>query len=240
MTSSGTEASMSAIRLARAATGREKILKFAGAYHGHVDGLLAEAGSGLATQGIPASPGVPAAAAARHDRRPWNDPEAVSRAAARARAGGDPRGALPGQHGPGPAGAGLPRAPARARRTRRARCWSSTRSSAASASPGRRAGALRSPPRPGRHGQGDRRRPPGGGVRRPARADGADRAGRRRLPGGHAVGEPARGRGRARHAADARRRRLRPPRAHDRELADGLREAAARPAPCRSSRCPAS
>ena len=56
---------MSAIRLARAATGREQVLKFAGAYHGHVDGLLAEAGSGLATQGIPASPGVPASAAAR-------------------------------------------------------------------------------------------------------------------------------------------------------------------------------
>jgi len=50
MTSSGTEATMSAIRLARAVTGREKILKFAGAYHGHVDGLLAQAGSGLATQ----------------------------------------------------------------------------------------------------------------------------------------------------------------------------------------------
>ena len=60
MTSSGTEASMSAIRLARAATGREKVLKFAGAYHGHVDGLLAEAGSGLATQALPASPCVPA------------------------------------------------------------------------------------------------------------------------------------------------------------------------------------
>ena len=58
MTSSGTEASMSALRLARAATGRDRIAKFAGAYHGHVDGLLAEAGSGLATQGIPASPGV--------------------------------------------------------------------------------------------------------------------------------------------------------------------------------------
>ena len=57
MTSSGTEASMSAIRLARAATGREKLLKFAGAYHGHVDGLLAAGGSGLATQGIPSSPG---------------------------------------------------------------------------------------------------------------------------------------------------------------------------------------
>src|SRR5688572_25750881 len=54
MTSSGTEASMSAVRLARAATGRDAVLKFAGAYHGHVDGLLADAGSGLATAGIPA------------------------------------------------------------------------------------------------------------------------------------------------------------------------------------------
>jgi len=77
MTSSGTEASMSSIRLARAVTGREKILKFAGAYHGHVDGLLAEAGSGLATQGIPSSPGVLAAAAAATIIVPWNDPAAV-------------------------------------------------------------------------------------------------------------------------------------------------------------------
>ena len=73
MTSSGTEATMSALRLARAATGREKVHKFAGAYHGHVDGLLAQAGSGLATQGIPASPGVPAAAAAATIVVPWND-----------------------------------------------------------------------------------------------------------------------------------------------------------------------
>jgi glutamate-1-semialdehyde 2,1-aminomutase len=77
MTSSGTEATMSAIRLARAVTGREKILKFAGAYHGHVDGLLAQAGSGLATQGIPASPGVPAAAAAETLIGPWNAPSAL-------------------------------------------------------------------------------------------------------------------------------------------------------------------
>ncbi len=80
MTSSGTEAAMSAIRLARAATGREKLLKFSGAYHGHVDGLLAEAGSGLATQGIPASPGVTAAATAATVIVPWND-EAALRAA---------------------------------------------------------------------------------------------------------------------------------------------------------------
>ena len=77
MTSSGTEATMSALRLARAATGREKILKFAGAYHGHVDGLLAAAGSGLATQALPASPGVPAGATANTVVVPWNDPDAV-------------------------------------------------------------------------------------------------------------------------------------------------------------------
>jgi glutamate-1-semialdehyde 2,1-aminomutase len=77
MTSSGTEASMSAIRLARAATGRSKLLKFAGAYHGHVDGLLAEAGSGLATQGIPASPGVLATATKETVVVPWNDPDAL-------------------------------------------------------------------------------------------------------------------------------------------------------------------
>ena len=77
MTSSGTEASMSAIRLARAATGREKLLKFAGAYHGHVDGLLAAGGSGLATQGIPSSPGVPEGAAAATIVVPWNDADAV-------------------------------------------------------------------------------------------------------------------------------------------------------------------
>ena len=82
MTSSGTEASMSALRLARAATGRTKILKFAGAYHGHVDGLLAQAGSGLATQGIPSSPGVPDAVAAATIVIPWNDPEALRAATA--------------------------------------------------------------------------------------------------------------------------------------------------------------
>jgi glutamate-1-semialdehyde 2,1-aminomutase len=82
MVNSGTEATMSAVRLARAATGREKLLKFAGAYHGHVDGLLAEAGSGLATQGIPASPGVPAAQAAATVVVPWNDAGAVEAALA--------------------------------------------------------------------------------------------------------------------------------------------------------------
>ena len=77
MTSSGTEATMSALRLARAVTRREKVLKFAGAYHGHVDGLLAEAGSGLMTQGIPTSPGVPPAVTSATITIPWNSPNSL-------------------------------------------------------------------------------------------------------------------------------------------------------------------
>src|ERR1700753_781254 len=73
MTSSGTEATMSALRLARAVTGRSRVLKFSGAYHGHVDGLLADAGSGLATQSIPASPGVAEVAAGPTVIAPFND-----------------------------------------------------------------------------------------------------------------------------------------------------------------------
>jgi glutamate-1-semialdehyde 2,1-aminomutase len=73
LVSSGTEATMSALRLARAATGRDKILKFAGCYHGHVDSLLAEAGSGIETLGIPSTPGVPAAVAADTIVRPYNE-----------------------------------------------------------------------------------------------------------------------------------------------------------------------
>ena len=80
MTSSGTEAAMSAIRLARAFTGREKIIKFDGCYHGHADSLLVEAGSGVATLGIPGSPGVPRKLAELTIALPYNDPEAVRRA----------------------------------------------------------------------------------------------------------------------------------------------------------------
>jgi glutamate-1-semialdehyde 2,1-aminomutase len=78
--SSGTEAAMSALRVARGATGRRKILKFDGAYHGHSDALLAKAGSGLATLGLPASAGVPAAVTEHTITVPFNDEAAVERA----------------------------------------------------------------------------------------------------------------------------------------------------------------
>ena len=80
MVSSGTEATMSAIRLARGVTGRSKVLKFDGCYHGHSDGLLVGAGSGVATLGIPGSPGVPAAMTELTVQAPFNDLHAVAEA----------------------------------------------------------------------------------------------------------------------------------------------------------------
>jgi glutamate-1-semialdehyde 2,1-aminomutase len=82
LVSSGTEAAMSAIRLARAATRRDRILKFAGCYHGHVDALLASAGSGLATFAIPSTPGVPSSVTADTIVCPYNDVDAVAEAVA--------------------------------------------------------------------------------------------------------------------------------------------------------------
>src|SRR5712691_9277286 len=75
--SSGTEATMSALRLARGFTGRNKILKFEGCYHGHADALLVAAGSGVATLGIPGSPGVPPGTVADTLTAPYNDLRAV-------------------------------------------------------------------------------------------------------------------------------------------------------------------
>ena len=78
MVNSGTEATMSAIRLARGHTGRDKVIKFAGCYHGHVDSLLVQAGSGALTHGVPSSPGVPAGCAADTVALPFNDAQELA------------------------------------------------------------------------------------------------------------------------------------------------------------------
>ena len=80
MVNSGTEATMSAIRLARGYTGRDKIIKFEGCYHGHSDSLLIKAGSGALTLGVPSSPGVPACLAAHTITLPYNDAAAIEQA----------------------------------------------------------------------------------------------------------------------------------------------------------------
>lgn len=80
MVNSGTEATMSALRLARAYTGRESIVKFIGCYHGHHDSLLVKAGSGAATLGVPDSPGVPKGVAANTITVPFNDRAALEAA----------------------------------------------------------------------------------------------------------------------------------------------------------------
>ena len=190
--SSGTEASMSAIRLARSRTGREKVLKFAGCYHGHVDALLAEAGSGLATLGIPSSPGVPAAVTAGTIVVPYNDDDALDRAFAAH--GADLACAIvegvPGNMGVVPPTRGfLDRLQQRCREAGACFVVDDVMSGFRVARRRRRR-AVRPRPRPDRARQDRRRRPARGGVRRPARDHGAARADRLDLPGGHAVRNP--------------------------------------------------
>ena len=100
---------MSAVRLARGATRRDRVIKFAGCYHGHADQFLADAGSGLATLGIPASPGVPSGVTADTIVCEYNDVDGVGERgrAFRRRAGGDHRRARRREHGLRSAGAGF-------------------------------------------------------------------------------------------------------------------------------------
>ena len=187
---------MSAVRLARGFTGRSKIIKFAGCYHGHVDALLAAAGSGVATFALPDSAGVTAATTGEVIVLPYNDIDAV-RAAFADPSGRDRRRdhrGRPGQHGSGSAAARIQRGPGRAR-PRRRRAADQRRGD--DRVPGvtdrpvrarRRHRGLGAGPDDVR--QGDRRRSSGRRVRRTGRRHGpvgADRAG---LPGRHAVREP--------------------------------------------------
>ena len=119
LVSSGTEASMSAIRLARGFTGRDGIIKFAGCYHGHVDCLLVQAGSSATTLGVPNSPGIPAGCTADTLVLRYNDVRATGRGLPSARQPHrrSDRGAGRRQHGVSEAAAGIPRGATAAHRT---------------------------------------------------------------------------------------------------------------------------
>ena len=129
LVSSGTEATMSAIRLARGFTGRDLVVKFAGCYHGHVDSLLASAGSGLATLAVPGTPGVPGRLHRAHHRAALQRPRRGGGHLRRARRPDRLRHhrGRPGQHGCRPAAARVQQAPRRDLRRGTARSSSATR-----------------------------------------------------------------------------------------------------------------
>ena len=191
--SSGTEATMSALRVARGFTGRRKILKFDGCYHGHADSLLVSAGSGVATLGIPGSPGVPEGTVADTLVVPFNDVAAVEAVVA---AHGRDLAAIIVEPVCGNMGTVAPRArvppgPARDHAPERHGADLRRGDDGLPPRPGRRAAALRPHPRHDLPGEDPRRRAARRRVRRPRRHHGDGRAGGARLPGRHPLREPA-------------------------------------------------
>ena len=202
LVSSGTEATMSALRLARGATGRDKIVKFEGCYHGHADSLLVKAGSGLLTFGNPTSAGVPEDFVKHTLVLDYNN---VAQLEDAFESMGDTIACVIVEPVAGnmnliratPEFLGAMRdAVHQARRDpdfRRSDVRLPRR-------PRRRPGTVRHHAGPDRAGQGDRRRHAGGGVRRQRAADAQHGAARRGLPGRHPVGQPGGGGGRHGHA----------------------------------------
>ena len=187
---------MSAVRVARAATGRDRVIKFAGCYHGHADGFLVEAGSGALTLGVPTSPGVAASTAALTLTAPFNDLDSVAALleANTAQVAAVIVEPIVGNMGVVPPAPGfleglrtLCDAARRAAHLRRG-------DDRLPRPPRRRPGALRRAARPDLPRQDHRRRAAGRRLRRPQGSDVAGRAGRPDVPGRHAVRQPARGR----------------------------------------------